>query len=70
MKKIAEFREGCKFYVLLAMQKKKKKKKKYYGNISVIPPSDLHHFLAASLCGIHSEATEKIFTQLDWKMSS
>lgn len=34
MKKIAEFREGCKFYVLLAMQKKKKKKKKYYGNIS------------------------------------
>lgn len=27
MKKIAEFREGCKFYVLLAMQKKKKKRK-------------------------------------------
>lgn len=69
MKKIAEFREGCKFYVLLAMQKKKKKKV-LWKYLRVIPPSDLHHFLAASLCGIHSEATEKIFTQLDWKMSS
>lgn len=55
---------------LISNAEEKKKKKKYYGKISVIPPSDLHYFLAASLCGIHSEATEKIFTQLDWKMSS
>lgn len=47
-----------------------KKKKVLWKYLRVIPPSDLHHFLAASLCGIHSEATEKIFTQLDLKMSS